>query len=119
MKTLQMIKAGNVAISLQDWKGMPKAHKTPEGYKLVVDGKDVVHPEVQLTGGGSFPAYTYLLVNGSVKWFSGQFETGTAVQIVDPTPPAPAQAQPTQTVTQAIAGPAEAPAKPQGKGKGK
>lgn len=106
MKTLQMVKSGSVAISLQPWKGMPKANKNPEGYTLVVDGKEITKPDVQLTGGGAFPAYTYIQRPEGVFWFSGQFESGTAIQIVDPVP------APTKTVTEAIAGPAEVPAAP-------
>lgn len=94
MKQLSLIKVGTLALSLQPWKGMPKQSKTPEGYTLKVNGKEVKHPEVMLTGGGTFPQYTYLTVNGEVKWFSGHFESGTALEVVEPTSPAAATATP-------------------------
>ena len=101
MKQLSILKVGTLAISLQTWKGMPKQSKTPENYSIKVNGAEVKAPQVALTGGGAFPAYTYLQVGNEVKWFSGHFEAGTAVEIIDPaseaakgTTPAASAAQP-------------------------
>lgn len=106
-KSLQMVKSGALRTSLNAWKSMPKANKTPKGYTLTVNGAELKDPQVMLTGGGAHPAYTYILLNNEVKWFAGHFESGTAVEVIDPTPveqpkaaaqpaQAPAQAQPEQ-----------------------
>lgn len=91
MKALSVLKAQSLQISLQPYKAMPKQSKTPEAYSLKVNGAEVKAPNVALTGGGHFPAYTYLNLNGEVKWFAGHFESGTAVEIVDPTSPVDAK----------------------------
>ena len=96
MKQLQMIKVGGFRTSLNSWKGMPKQAKTPEGYTLQVNGKELKSPEVMLTGGGAFPAYTYIQHDGQARWFAGHFDTGTAVEIIDPTTPATPAASPAQ-----------------------
>lgn len=96
MKALQMIQCGALRTSLSPWKSMPKAHKTPKDYVISVNGADLKGDQVMLTGGGAHPAYTYIQHDGSIKWFAGHFATGTAVEIIDPTPvatPAPAQAE--------------------------
>lgn len=84
MKQLSVIKHGPVSLSLNAFKGMPKQSKTPEGYSLKVGGKEIKHPDVQLTGGGAFPQYSYVNLEGQTYWFAGQFAAGTEVEVVAP-----------------------------------
>lgn len=100
MKNLSILKAGNFAISLQPYKAMPKQDKTPKDYSIKVNGADVKHPQVALTGGGTFPAYTYLNLNGEVKWFAGHFDNGSAVEIVEPQSQAATEAVKAQSAAQ-------------------
>lgn len=108
MKTLKMVKAQGFSTALNPWlKGMPKASKTPEGYTLKVDGKEIKTPEVMITGGGSFPTYTYIKQGEEVSWFAGSFEAGTAVEVVTPVVAAPVQAAVQETIAGALATPAK------------
>lgn len=108
MKALSLIKSGNFTTSLNSWKAMPKASKTPEGYSLVVDGATVASPNIAITGGGTFPVYTYLSLNGEVTWFAGSFEAGSAVAVIAPIAPI---AAPVAQVVVEIPAPVAAPKK--------
>lgn len=102
MKQLQNVKSGPFTTSLNPWKAMPKASKTPEGYILKVDGKEIKAPDIAITGGGTFPVYTYLKQGDEVKWFAGSFESGTAVEITTPVAATtPVTPEPTPAPTEA------------------
>lgn len=85
MKNLTCIKQGAITLSLQPYKQMPKADKTPTGYTLKVGETELKHPQVMLTGGGVHPAYTYINDTNGIRWFAGHFASGTAVEVIDPT----------------------------------
>lgn len=91
---LPVVKVGNIAVSLQTYKQMPKVAKTPEGYTLKVNGKEFKAPDIALTGGGAHPMYTYISWEGKATWFGGHLPSGTEVTIETPaaTPAAPAPA---------------------------
>lgn len=92
---LPVVKVGNMAVSLQTYKQMPKVAKTPEGYTLKVNGKDMKAPDIALTGGGAHPMYTYISWEGKATWFGGHLPSGTQVTIEVPkAAEAPAPAAP-------------------------
>lgn len=95
MTTLSTITVGAITLSLQPYKQMPKADKTPKDYSIKVGDTEVRHPQVMLTGGGAHPAYTYLnLPERGIQWFAGHVASGTAIQVTDPSKPAPVVATP-------------------------
>jgi hypothetical protein len=88
MKQLMVVKCGGYETSLNQWPAMPKTDKTPEDYSLVVDGKPVTRKDgaVMVTGGGTFPVYTYIKMGDEVRWFAGRFTAGTEVTTELPAP---------------------------------
>ncbi len=112
MKNLEVVRVEGFVTALNVYKNMPKVANTPSGYTLKVNGTEMKAPEVATTGGGAFPSYTYLLLNGTPRWFAGVFASGTAVEVVDPTPK-PVEAAPAPAEAPKPEAPAEAPKAPE------
>jgi hypothetical protein len=110
---MKLVKLGDATMTLRSYNVWPKRGNQPDGFTVKVDGKSLPTDDVRKTGGGKFPVYTYLKLDGKIYYFQHDTAKDAELSVVLPAPvvaapaPAPAAEAPAPAV---VAAPAPAPA---------
>jgi hypothetical protein len=84
------LKHGDTVLRLKSYPIFPKRGNGEADYTVSVDGKTLPASDVRRTGGGKFPVYTYLKLDGKVFYVAADLPKGTKVEIIKDAAPAAA-----------------------------